>query len=164
MSDDEDNYDYDDYEETDFKNIGKAHFEGLTFDTFISKGRQSELSFEEKFEYILERNVSLLDFDEGKKLIPYVMKSIKDIPYIMFKNPLAFLFGYYVIDKDKINTDRLEECVELCKKTLNAVGIKKDEKEDKKVVVDKKYSHIKHITKPDIIRYGRLIIQTSSKQ
>ncbi len=171
MSDDEDNYDYDDQEDT-LKNRGTTHCEGVKFDTFISKGKPNELSFEEKFEYILEKNVLLLDFEEGKKIIPYVMQSIKDTSYMMFKNPLAFLFGYYVVKNKTIDVNRVTECIEMCKKTLNLAGIsiskkekpeeKEEEKEEDKKVVDKKYGQIKHVTAADIIRYARLIIQTSS--
>lgn len=161
---DDDDYEYEEDEST---YIGKTHFEGLNFDTFLSRGQASELSFEEKFEYTLERNILLLDFEDGKVLIQHVMNDIKDIPYMKFKNPLAFLFGYYVVQNKKIDESRVKICMAMCKRTLSAAGIsgvsKSSVNPDEKKVVDKKYGHIKHITEADIIRYARLIIQINNK-
>ncbi len=154
MSDNEDDYDYDDNQQL----IGKTHYEGLNFDTFLEKGKHSELSFEEKFELSLEKNILYLDFEDGKQLIPYVMRDIKDVTHMRFKNPLAFLFGYYVINEKKIDESRIKACIDMCKKTLSSVTLKS---KDDKTLIDKKYSHIKHITEADIIRYARLIISST---
>lgn len=170
MADDDYDYDYDydyDDDQIDIKKMGKQDFERINFssdDQFVYK-HPSTLSGEEKFEYILSKQVLLLGLD--KNLVIQVIQAMKDVSHIKYKNPLASLFGYRVIKDKKIDINRVKECIELCKQTLKSANItaskkddKKEEKDDDLKVYDKKYGPIKHITEADIIRYARLIIQT----
>lgn len=72
-----------------------------------------------------ELQLSFKDFD-------ILIEKIDYLENISYKNPLAYILGYYTIDKNSINKKRFENVCEIVLKTLD------------------------YIKPPDVIRYGRM--------
>lgn len=124
--------------------VGSARPTFIDVQIDIKKGKKgrlslkNELSPDQLFLFDLQKNYYKYqeDIDIGIEDIELIKTMVLQIPHITCKNPIAFLFGYYVLEKRKkddiINTDRLQRIKTLLK------GIEGIEPED-------------------IIRYARLI-------
>ena len=136
--DEDDYYNYDDNQVfgTDYRHteqLGQARSdEGEIGDYSFT----SMLSKEEAFMKKLKEDSFSLTIRLANEDIRLIEKIIKLDPQLRFKNPLAFLLGYIVINRNKnINKDDVEEMYRLCKEAGKEGVIKQ----------------------ADIIRYARFI-------
>ena len=93
------------------------------------------LSVNDYFMIRLKEDLKHLDYSFYDRLdMSFIRKSIENIPYLMYKNPLTYALGFYCVYKNQIDHNRLNECEELCVK------------------------HKKNIKRSDILRYARLVL------
>ena len=145
MYSDEDNDDYYDYDYEDNIEEDKKYgdefkaFERIGFQNILLSGDRKtgiisdEERFAEKVNVYLQKYREEL-FDDSQ--ISYLLDKINSIKDVRFKNSLAYVLGYYVVDSDSIN------------KYINKNKFNKIKK------IIKTESEI--VSLPDIIRYARM--------
>jgi len=152
MSYSEDEFDYEDKDDDFVAEFAARERVGSGRPTFIDvnidiqkgrKGRMSlknELSPDQLFLFDLQKNYYKYneDIPIGSDDIDLIKMIVLRIEYIEYKNPLAFLLGYYILEKGKKrDTDPIIE------KNLERVG--------------RFLKNIEGIEIEDVIRYSRLI-------
>lgn len=152
MSYSEDEFDYEDKDDDFVAEFAARERVGSGRPTFIDvnidiqkgrKGRMSlknELSPDQLFLFDLQKNYYKYneDIPIGSDDIDLIKMIVLRIEYIEYKNPLAFLLGYYILEKEKKrDTDPIIE------KNLERVG--------------RFLKNIEGIEIEDVIRYSRLI-------
>jgi hypothetical protein len=114
MSYSEDDYDYEDKDDfvAEFaarERVGSARPTFIDVHIDVQKGKKgrlslkNELSPDQLFLFDLQKNYYKYqdDIDIGIDDIETIKSIVLKIPHISFKNPIAFLFAYYVLNKNK---------------------------------------------------------------
>jgi hypothetical protein len=113
---------------------------------FTSKGGfNPNESKEDRFKRKFQEDRRDLNIQLSDKDMHAIDRLIKLDLRIKFKNPLAFLLGYYVVSKSKnIREDDVNQMYQLCNKF-----VERNQKDG--------YARFSSIRKADIIRYARFI-------
>lgn len=151
---DSDDYDYEDKDDfvAEFaarERVGSGRPAFIDIQIDIQKGRKgrlslkNELSPDQLFLFDLQKNYYKYqdDIDIGIDDIETIKRIVIKMPHINFKNPIAFLFSYYALEKGKGGKGKEE--VVINKERLNRVKLL--------------LKGIEGIALEDIVRYARFI-------
>lgn len=151
MSYSEDDFDYEDKDEfvAEFaarERVGSSRPTFIDINIDVQKGRKgrmslkNELSADQLFLFDLQKNYYKYneDIPIGTDDIELIKMIVLKMSHVEFKNPLAFLLGYYVLEKGK-----KKEADPIIENNLERVG--------------RFLKNIEGIEIEDIVRYSRLI-------